>query len=116
MQPEEPASFMKPASCMFRPGGEIVLPPKEVSNDVDAEGELGVIIGRAVQISVARRYAERDFRVHDDARFNRAGRAREESPVFDAGEKHRHVFHVRSGDRDGGRGRGYRVAGSDHGA
>ncbi|HTB11515.1 MAG TPA: fumarylacetoacetate hydrolase family protein [Bryobacteraceae bacterium] len=46
VQPEEPASFMKPASCMFRPGGEIVLPPKEVSNDVDAEGELGVIIGR----------------------------------------------------------------------
>ena len=46
MQPEEPASFMKPASCMFRPGGEIVLPPPEVSNDVDAEGELGVIIGR----------------------------------------------------------------------
>jgi 2-keto-4-pentenoate hydratase/2-oxohepta-3-ene-1,7-dioic acid hydratase in catechol pathway len=46
VQPEEPASFMKPASSMFRPGGEIVLPPKEVSNDVDAEGELGVIIGR----------------------------------------------------------------------
>ena len=46
VQPEEPASFMKPASCMFRPGGEIVLPPPKVSNDVDAEGELGVIIGR----------------------------------------------------------------------
>jgi len=45
-QPEEPGSFMKPASCMFQPGGEIVLPPKEVSDDVDAEGELGVIIGR----------------------------------------------------------------------
>jgi 2-keto-4-pentenoate hydratase/2-oxohepta-3-ene-1,7-dioic acid hydratase in catechol pathway len=46
VQPEEPASFMKPASCMFQPGGEIVLPPPEVSSDVDAEGELGVIIGR----------------------------------------------------------------------
>jgi len=46
VQPEEPGSFMKPASCMFRPGGDIVLPPPEVSNDVDAEGELGVIIGR----------------------------------------------------------------------
>jgi 2-keto-4-pentenoate hydratase/2-oxohepta-3-ene-1,7-dioic acid hydratase in catechol pathway len=46
VQPEEPASFMKPASCMFQPGGEIVLPPPEVSNDVDAEGELGVILGR----------------------------------------------------------------------
>lgn len=46
VQPEEPGSFMKPASCMFQPGGDIVLPPPEVSNDVDAEGELGVIIGR----------------------------------------------------------------------
>ena len=46
IQPEEPGSFMKPASCMFLPGGEIVLPPPEVSNDVDAEGELGVIIHR----------------------------------------------------------------------
>lgn len=45
-QPEEPGSFMKPASCMFQPGGEIILPPPEISNDVDAEGELAVIIGR----------------------------------------------------------------------
>ena len=47
VQPEEPGSFMKPASCMFQPGGEIILPPSEVSNDVDAEGELGVVIGRS---------------------------------------------------------------------
>ena len=46
VQPEEPGSFMKPASCMFEPGGEIQLPPPELSNDVDAEGELGVIIGK----------------------------------------------------------------------
>lgn len=46
VQPEEPGSFMKPASCMFQPGGEIVLPPPDISNDVDAEGELGVIIGK----------------------------------------------------------------------
>jgi 2-keto-4-pentenoate hydratase/2-oxohepta-3-ene-1,7-dioic acid hydratase in catechol pathway len=46
VQPEEPGSFMKPASCMIPPGGEIVLPPPSVSNDVDAEGELGVIIGK----------------------------------------------------------------------
>ena len=46
MQPEEPGSFMKPASCMFEPGGNIVLPPAHISNDVDAEGELGVIIGK----------------------------------------------------------------------
>ena len=46
LQPEEPGSFMKPASCLFEPGGDIVLPPADVSNDVDAEGELGVVIGR----------------------------------------------------------------------
>ena len=46
VQPEEPGSFMKPASCMFPPNGEIRLPPPEVSNDVDAEGELGVVIGK----------------------------------------------------------------------
>ncbi|HWF09321.1 MAG TPA: fumarylacetoacetate hydrolase family protein [Bryobacteraceae bacterium] len=46
-QPEEPGSFMKPASCMFQPGGEILLPPPDVSGDVDAEGELAVIIGRS---------------------------------------------------------------------
>jgi len=46
IQPEEPGSFMKPASCMFEPGGAITLPPEHLTNDVDAEGELGVIIGR----------------------------------------------------------------------
>lgn len=46
VQPEEPGSFMKPASCMIPPGGEIVLPPLAVSNDVDAEGELGIVIGK----------------------------------------------------------------------
>jgi len=46
VQPEEPGSFMKPASCLFQPGGKIVLPPKDISDDVDAEGEVGVIIGK----------------------------------------------------------------------
>lgn len=46
VQPEEPGSFMKPASCMFQPGENIVLPPPHLSDDVDAEGELGVIIGK----------------------------------------------------------------------
>ena len=45
-QPEEPGSFMKPSSCLFEPGGEILLPPVEISNEVDAEGELGVVIGK----------------------------------------------------------------------
>lgn len=46
VQPEEPGSFMKPASCMFQPGGMIELPPPDVSDDVDAEGELAVVIGK----------------------------------------------------------------------
>ena len=46
VQPEEPGSFMKPSSCLLEPGGNIILPPAHVSNDVDAEGELGVIIGK----------------------------------------------------------------------
>lgn len=46
VQPEEPGSFMKPASCMFEPGGNIILPPPHISNDVDAEGELGIVIGK----------------------------------------------------------------------
>jgi 2-keto-4-pentenoate hydratase/2-oxohepta-3-ene-1,7-dioic acid hydratase in catechol pathway len=57
-QPEEPGSFMKPASCMFQPGGEILLPPPDVSDDVDAEGELGVIIGRSCRFVPAERARE----------------------------------------------------------
>jgi 2-keto-4-pentenoate hydratase/2-oxohepta-3-ene-1,7-dioic acid hydratase in catechol pathway len=45
-QPEEPGSFMKPSSALVEPGGQIELPPEDLSNEVDAEGELGVIIGR----------------------------------------------------------------------
>lgn len=58
LQPEEPGSFMKPASSMFPPGGEIVLPPPEISTDVDAEGELGVIIGRTCRFVPARHVPE----------------------------------------------------------
>ena len=57
VQPEEPGSFMKPASCMFQPGGEIVLPPPRLSNEVDAEGELGVIIGKTCRYVPAARRA-----------------------------------------------------------
>ncbi len=57
-QPEEPGSFMKPASCMFQPGGDILLPPPDVSDDVDAEGELGVVIGRSCRFVPAERACE----------------------------------------------------------
>ncbi|MWV64076.1 fumarylacetoacetate hydrolase [Halorubrum sp. JWXQ-INN 858] len=46
VRPEEPASFMKPASTLTAPGGPIRLPPVEQSARVTAEAELGVVIGR----------------------------------------------------------------------
>ena len=58
VQPEEPGSFMKPASCIFQPEGEIVLPPADLSDDVDAEGELGVIIGRTCRFVPAKNVKE----------------------------------------------------------
>jgi 2-keto-4-pentenoate hydratase/2-oxohepta-3-ene-1,7-dioic acid hydratase in catechol pathway len=58
IQPEEPGSFMKPASCMFQPGESSVLPPPNLSNDVDAAGELGVIIGRTCRFLRADQVSE----------------------------------------------------------
>ena len=46
---------MKPSSCMFEPEGNIELPPPDISNDVDAEGELGVIIGRECRFGIQAR-------------------------------------------------------------
>ncbi|MFB6173721.1 MAG: fumarylacetoacetate hydrolase family protein [Halobacteriales archaeon] len=45
-RPEEPASFMKPATALRGPGGPIRLPPEDRSERVTAEGELAVVIGR----------------------------------------------------------------------
>ncbi|WP_101297980.1 fumarylacetoacetate hydrolase family protein [Halegenticoccus soli] len=45
-RPDEPASFMKPATTVTGPGGPIRLPPPEQSERVTAEAELGVVIGR----------------------------------------------------------------------
>lgn len=46
VQPEEPASFMKPSSSFFEPGGAIELPPEDLTSDVDAEGELALVFGK----------------------------------------------------------------------
>lgn len=45
-RPDEPASFMKPTTAAVGPGGPIRLPPRELTNQVTAEAELGVVIGR----------------------------------------------------------------------
>lgn len=49
VRPEEPASFMKPATAAVGPGGPIRLPPREVTERVTAEGELAVVIGRTAK-------------------------------------------------------------------
>jgi 2-keto-4-pentenoate hydratase/2-oxohepta-3-ene-1,7-dioic acid hydratase in catechol pathway len=46
-RPDEPASFMKPATAATGPGGPIRLPPRDQTDRVTAEAELGVVIGRA---------------------------------------------------------------------
>jgi len=46
VRPEEPASFLRPATSLAAPGGPIQLPPVEESERVTAEAELGVVIGR----------------------------------------------------------------------
>lgn len=44
--PAEPLLFLKPPSSIVGPGGEVELPPREVSARVDHEAELAVVIGR----------------------------------------------------------------------
>ena len=41
--PKEPLIFLKPPSTVIAPGASIVLPP--VSNQVEYEGEIGLVIG-----------------------------------------------------------------------
>ncbi len=42
--PKEPLLFLKPPSALLAPGGTILMP--SISNRVDYEGELGIVIGR----------------------------------------------------------------------
>ncbi len=51
--PEEPLLFIKPSTAVIGPGDPIVIPP--MSQRVDYEGELGVVIGKRVKnVDVAR--------------------------------------------------------------
>ncbi|MFU8887441.1 MAG: fumarylacetoacetate hydrolase family protein [Trueperaceae bacterium] len=43
-RPDEPATFMKPATTIVGPGDEVVLPPQ--SQRTTGEAELGLVIGR----------------------------------------------------------------------
>jgi 2-keto-4-pentenoate hydratase/2-oxohepta-3-ene-1,7-dioic acid hydratase in catechol pathway len=44
--PKEPLIFFKPPSSVIAPGQPIQIPPAELTQRVDFEGELGVIIGK----------------------------------------------------------------------
>ena len=46
VQPEEPGSFMKPTSALFEPSETIELPSLDLTKEVDAEGELGLVFGK----------------------------------------------------------------------
>jgi 2-keto-4-pentenoate hydratase/2-oxohepta-3-ene-1,7-dioic acid hydratase in catechol pathway len=61
VQPEEPGSFMKPASCMLGPNGTIHLPPESIASEIDAEGELGVIIGKTCRFLEPEQVADAIF-------------------------------------------------------
>ena len=44
--PAEPLLFLKPSTSLLAPGAAIQLPPASLTQRVDFEGELGVIIGK----------------------------------------------------------------------
>lgn len=45
-RPEAPASFLQPPHVLCGPGGPIRLPSRNISDEITAEAELGVVIGR----------------------------------------------------------------------
>ena len=53
---EEPLLFLKAPSALVLPGGDIVLPPE--SSRVDYEGELALVIGKAIKSWPEQRWME----------------------------------------------------------
>lgn len=52
--PETPILFIKPSTCVNDPDSPIILPPPELSQQIDYEGELALVISRkACRISAA---------------------------------------------------------------
>lgn len=44
--PTQPTVFLKPPTTIVAPGGVVVLPPQDVSDEVEHEAELVVVMGR----------------------------------------------------------------------
>jgi 2-keto-4-pentenoate hydratase/2-oxohepta-3-ene-1,7-dioic acid hydratase in catechol pathway len=47
--PAEPMLFFKPPTAILDPGGDVVLPPASMTDRVEHEVELGVVVGRALR-------------------------------------------------------------------
>lgn len=47
--PVEPTVFFKPPTTIIGSGDDVILPPEEVSSEVEHEAELAVVIGRRVR-------------------------------------------------------------------
>ena len=59
--PAEPMLFFKPPSSLLDPDGTIELPPPSISNRVDHEAELGVVVGRRLRRASAEEAAAAVF-------------------------------------------------------
>ncbi|MBW2455339.1 MAG: fumarylacetoacetate hydrolase family protein [Deltaproteobacteria bacterium] len=59
--PTEPLMFLKPPSALIGPGGQIVLPPPDVSARIEHETELGVVIGSRIRRADEERAAQAIF-------------------------------------------------------
>jgi 2-keto-4-pentenoate hydratase/2-oxohepta-3-ene-1,7-dioic acid hydratase in catechol pathway len=51
--PETPILFIKPSTCVNDPGCPIILPPPSLSQRIDYEGELALVIGRETKNAAA---------------------------------------------------------------
>lgn len=46
-RPAVPSVFLKPPTAIIGSGGAVIMPPRTLSNHVEHEAELGIVIGRA---------------------------------------------------------------------
>ncbi len=59
--PTEPMICFNPPSALLSPGGDIVLPPRDVSEKIEHEAELAVVVGKRLQRASEAEAAEAVF-------------------------------------------------------
>ena len=96
--PAEPILFLKPSTSVTGPGDRIAYPVK-ITDRVDYEGELAVIIGRLCRDVPQGAGGRCHLRLHLRQRRDRQGPAGQGRAV-DAGEGLRHVLPARAVDGD----------------